>query len=316
MISLKEATFDFESINPQIVGAGILPVSVDDDGTVRFLLGKERYINHWRGSLKWSGFEGGRKSGEKVERTAAREFVEESMGIVELDGISTIDAVTNYLLDEKYVSRIVLCIIHEHQPERRYHVTYLVQIPHIPEYNTEFINRRRTFVDLQQKASQILKYQCQVSEWNLPCEANMFQGELVQDILHAESDNHGNLKVKYKTDRGECHVVNMHCLDADEVDTYLKWTGLRTDFVHDVRQLTSPCNDALTMTVNSGNIMTCVKFNEDYVEKQAIQWWSMDDLKIVIQNGGYINADFFRAYFLPVLQRSIKEIDDITSSMV
>ena len=82
MIPLKETVFDFDKINDNIIGAGILPISIDEKGNIKLLLGKERYINHWRGSLKWSGFEGGRKNGETIERTAAREFIEESIASV------------------------------------------------------------------------------------------------------------------------------------------------------------------------------------------------------------------------------------------
>lgn len=137
MIPLKETTFDFQEINEQIIGAGILPISIDDNGAVRVLLGKERYINHWRGSLKWSGFEGGRKPGESVEYTAAREFIEESMGSVYLDNVvPTIHSVMNQVLTENYVARIVLCILQGEESEKRYHVTYVMQVPYQCECTT------------------------------------------------------------------------------------------------------------------------------------------------------------------------------------
>ncbi len=56
---------------------------------------------------------------------------------------------------------------------------------------------------------------------------------------------------------------------------------------------------------NEHNTLQSVEVLDDYLEKQNIAWWSVDDLNLVITNGGYLHAEFFRAYFLPVLQRSL-----------
>jgi len=58
---------------------------VTGDGKLRFLLGKEHYVSNWRGSLRWSAFEGGGKAGESIEDNAAREFVEETLGMLGTD---------------------------------------------------------------------------------------------------------------------------------------------------------------------------------------------------------------------------------------
>jgi hypothetical protein len=65
-----------------IIGAGVLPFFVCATRGVCFLLGEERFVAEWNGSLCWSGFEGGNKGSETPERNAAREYLEETMGSV------------------------------------------------------------------------------------------------------------------------------------------------------------------------------------------------------------------------------------------
>lgn len=313
MISLKETTFDFDAISNQIIGAGILPISIDGRGTIRLLLGKERYINHWRGSLKWSGFEGGRKPGEDIEKTAAREFIEESMGIVKFDNEHpTVERITKFLLDDRYVARIVLCIVHGEQQERRYHVTYLVEVEYNEEYQMEFVNRRRTFVELQQKANQLSKLGDQIVDMHLPCENEYYHDIKVRDILRAESITPETLCIDFVDESGKFHTVQKKT-ESEWTSVYMKWFHIKKTFADDTKEFSVGCREAITMNLNDADILRTVKVNEDYIEKQTIQWWSLKDLKTVIKNGGYANSEFFRAYFLPVLQRSIEEIESITN---
>ena len=51
-----------------------------------------------------------------------------------------------------------------------------------------------------------------------------------------------------------------------------------------------------------------VRVIDDFVEKQNVQWWTLRDLEEVLANGGFVNANFFRAYFLPVLWRAVQEL--------
>ena len=134
MISIQDTNTDIEEVRNEIVGGGVIPITLNEKGEILLLLGKERYISHWRGSLKWSGFEGGKKENEHVEHIAAREVVEESMGVVALDGKSThcsIEDVLNLIRNDEYVARIILCINHNENKvvEKRYHITYVIQVP-------------------------------------------------------------------------------------------------------------------------------------------------------------------------------------------
>jgi hypothetical protein len=83
--------------------------------TLYILLGREQHIKNWdEGSLKWSGFGGLINTNESIEHGTAREFVEETLGVVNISDQSknspnscvnnyeSISDVTKMLIDMKY----------------------------------------------------------------------------------------------------------------------------------------------------------------------------------------------------------------------
>lgn len=95
-----------------LLGAGVLPFTISPDGTLFFLLGREQYVQGWRGSETWSAFEGGTKSYDaNVHETAAREYMEESLGVLHKScSMKAISDVRREIEDGGYVLRVTLCI--------------------------------------------------------------------------------------------------------------------------------------------------------------------------------------------------------------
>lgn len=308
-IPIEETFFKFDEIRDRVIGAGILPVAIDSKNEAHFVLGKERYINHWRGSLKWSGFEGGRKSGENIEHTAAREFIEESLGSIPLkrNVEPTIENVVSMLQNEEYVARIVLCIVHGEDVDRRYHVTYLVEVEHDFSYIERFSFRRRVFVDLQSKSQHLSRLFDAIVSTKLPCEGATFDGTIIVAITRVERIDPHLLRVEFIDDNGDSHVHEIEDIDDDEGNAYIRWFCTRQTCSVDINHI-DYCKEALIVERDAKNMVMSSKVNEDYIEKQSIQWWSYVDLQAVISNGGYMHNEFFRAYFLPVLQRALDEI--------
>lgn len=60
---------------------GVLPFAIYRN-KIYLLLGREKYVKDWRASHKWSDFGGRLEKGEKIKEGAAREFYEESMGLI------------------------------------------------------------------------------------------------------------------------------------------------------------------------------------------------------------------------------------------
>ena len=48
-MQLETASFEEERIHRYCMGAGVIPISVDDAGDVHLLLGRERWCPNWKG---------------------------------------------------------------------------------------------------------------------------------------------------------------------------------------------------------------------------------------------------------------------------
>lgn len=312
MISIQDTDTDIEEVRNEIVGGGVIPISFDENGDMLLLLGRERYISHWRGSLKWSGFEGGKKENESVEHIAAREFVEESMGVLALDNESThcsIEDILNVINNDKYVARIILCINHTENKtvEKRHHITYVIQVPLQKECNEKFASLRQNFVDFQIKLTQFQTLTDQLpSEYPFIKEDLIIKGKKVKAVTDVTVIKH-ELVVTYLEEEG-IHCIKKEVPQNDTLSKYLRWFSYRIQLQEELKTF-KDIPDAINVHKNCLGFFVNATLNEEYIEKQQIHWWKIKDLKEVLNNGGYRNSDFFRAYFMPVLQRVIKELE-------
>lgn len=103
-----------KTVRRQLIGAGIVPFQVTNGNQVVFYLAREKHVRQWRGSLKWSGFEGGARMGESAIETADREFYEETIGAHHNSNVS----------DELRRRDYALEIITSH-PNHQQYVTYV-----------------------------------------------------------------------------------------------------------------------------------------------------------------------------------------------
>ena len=317
---LQSTNFNIEDIDKQITGAGIIPICCTKDG-FKVLLGKERYVSHWRGSLKWSGFEGGRKHNESIELSAAREFVEECMGVVSIDGsknVCSIDEVQENIKKKEFFMRTILCINHSEMGyhEKRFHVTYVFEVPEQDDCVERFMKTRKLFLELQYKIIQCKKlFETIESNPNLPCENSIFNNIVISAVISVTVDNH-NIRIKVLDDQNNEYLIEQKIEKFTEYDicTYLKWFSCRIEIEEEIK-IFSHINKAIDVKKNSNNFFLNATVNEEYTEKQQIYWWSLEDLEMMIRNGGFINNDYFRAYFLPVLHRTIIELSELKKNV-
>lgn len=137
-----------EDGNVSVIGAGILPFSIDPIfGKAYFLLGKEKTYYQWpKGSNKWSDFGGGVKVSDSCpEETAAREFLEESLGCVFLENEDELDTILTKeifekrkefikqrLLDNQYILKLEK-IWSGFDYQKKVYIIFVIQIPWDPE---------------------------------------------------------------------------------------------------------------------------------------------------------------------------------------
>ena len=130
-----------------ISGAGIVPISTAPNGVVYALLGREKYVKNWSSSLKWSGFEGGNIGTESASVNAAREMIEESLGMIFSDKNSLI----NMLETKNYIAQIAV----KTMGGTRTHVTYVKYVPWDPDLPVRFGNAINYLVELSKVGNRL-----------------------------------------------------------------------------------------------------------------------------------------------------------------
>jgi len=353
-------------------GAGIIPVSRNGQGEIVLLLGKERHNVHWRGSFRWSGFEGGRKVGETMEETAVREFVEESMGCVLRDA----DELKERLVEKRYMARFRLMTKKEahlsfrsekreetretkeeekkegpkdeaasstpssfpgadpstlsrfcclpvssddsdstfltpfdaqRKKKNRVHACYLIFVPFDDKIETSFSERRKALVNLQSQAERYASMR-DGGEILLE-EGTSFVGGKKVDTIEAVTETNKEVQICFLDEEGERHIHRVeNCNDPSlgkRVDLLLDWFRLRRRLKEWIDQFDHP---AISYSTNKVGMLDQVVVNEDHLEKQTVRWWPLSDLRRVIENGGCLQEECFRVYFLPMLQRIVDEL--------
>ena len=310
-MNVQREYFDQRDVEQYCMGAGIIPISVCPRTNVpHLLLGRERWIPSWKGSCRWSGFEGSRKECESTRMSAAREFVEESMGCARLcptpnrsydrirDVITKLDA-------GNFWKRIVLRIDTERRIER-YHTTFLVPVPWSEE-------PPKRFFDARMEVEQVDRL---VQEWNYM--RPLVVGELGEVIGPIEFHDDGTVTLEKSIETSPCilrrpwkrvdGVLRATVTDQVEINQIRRWCELRERVSRAVAHCTHPC--VTHERDERWRIVQTVRINSDHLEKDQIRWWSIDELDAVIDGHGQVGADRFRPYFIPVLQTALNVIHD------
>ena len=139
--------------NGVVLGAGVLPITFDQNGELCFLLGREHYVAGWQGSETWSAFEGGTKTTDRdVFHTAAREYIEESLAVLcgNMCTHETIEGVAQALRGHDYLFRVTTQLTApKRSPNKsRYHVTFVVYFPYHDGLVQEFTDHRTKLLNV------------------------------------------------------------------------------------------------------------------------------------------------------------------------
>ena len=297
-ILLERSRFDPDDIERFGMGAGIIPVSVDPNGDIQILLGRERYVNQWKGSCRWSGFEGSRKEGEKLIHAAIREFQEESMDIVvnEEDLLKALER-------EEYYIRIVLKISSDRRPER-YHVTYVVFVEWDAELPSKF--------QVTRSHAEYVERLCQ--EWKHIRPS--FLGEPGDEVGPVQEKGDGSYVVLKNVHNSPCILQSPWVYDDnkkfiraevcdDRCKKLLHWNNVRDR----LKRATTRHKCLHFHHDGTWGLVQDVHISKDFLEKDQVRWWSVAQLTQVLDNRGQFGAERFRPYFLPVLQTLLGELD-------
>lgn len=235
--------------------------------------------------------------------SAAREFVEESMGCARLcprdrpyDRIRDVIQCLEHL---NYWKRIVLRIDTDRRIER-YHTTFLV-----PVVWSEEIPQR--FFDTRMEVEQIDRL---LQEWNYTRPFNLGElGEIIGPIevtetaVHVQKCLDTSPCILRRPWRRDTDVLTATFTDPLDIQDIVRWNEIRNRLTRAVQRCKHP---SVSVEYDERwRLLQYVDVNADHLEKDQVRWWSIDELDAVIVGQGQLGVDRFRPYFLPVLQTAL-----------
>ena len=274
-MNIVHTSFKKEEILKYTKGSGIVPFSVAQDGQIYVLLGRERFVPLWRSSCRWSGFEGSRLQDETIEEAAAREFSEES-----LEMLMPYNEARDMLISKDYEARITL---HAESPrsEKRLHCTHCIRVPYDPDLPLHF-DTRRSQLEFIDRLAQELRY--------------MKSDEFPNSLGHIEEVYDHTFGARTRAFDNMCG--KWHDYEEPLSDRILAWNKLRNRL-----ERALIVHSAITVVREGPEYsLQDVHVSKDYLEKDSVRWWTVEELHDVLNHHGSYLCERFRPYFLPVLK--------------
>lgn len=292
---------DFD--DSSVAGAGILPYSVRN-GEVHFLLARERSVMHWRGSHKWSAFEGSRKPGEDACTNASREFVEESLGVVPLfDDCRDTESVRRGLSGEKYALRVAT------KRGDSVHVTYVVYVPYMDQVVDDFTNMRKRVMQLSKL---VADFASSASFRDYPDFNSHFRGFDIDRVASAVVEDKA---MKITCIGGSPAVMRSIHLPADATYVTLMQQKIKANAAVEVflaRQVDlrdHPCIERSAVVASRGEQKPPrFRINCDFLEKDCLRYWTAGEVQEAIRNNGIFKKEMYRPYFMPVIDATVANL--------
>jgi len=247
------------------------------DGEIVVLLGREQYSSSWKRSCRWSAFEGGRKGGEKVSATAARECSEESLALVNPLPMD---------IERNYVCRIVLNIIHDDRKSfMRLHTSFVHEVAydeHLPE---AFAQRRARLLLLKQHNEKL---------------DTIMSNAMGAPYVVVRVDVQSRFIVMTSTRGITMTYTSPFSKTALEV--------LQTcDAIHNmVESKLTETDKACVHVTQCASKRWFAYADADVLEKDEIRWFSMSEIHHWIDRGHNHAHEFLRTFFVPVACALVK----------
>lgn len=332
-MQLHRSNFNQCEIEKYGTGAGIIPVSVSPDGEYYLFLGRERFLPQWRGSCRWSGFEGSRKANETLRTAALREFTEESLGVV----FPNSEDLAALIDDKEYWLRVVLRITNDKRSER-YHTSYVLPIPWNPNLPERFLEMRTNIERIDRLSREMERafpifalmsgHSVELGDVTPLPDSSIQLERYVSDEIENNTGSgtkEGFLRrcsevqseEEQTEERGACDSLQwrkkgeegVEVLQLSKSDSYaslvLKWDSIRKQL--EKEEITSHAC-VIARRGSFFNRIQEVQVHRDHLEKDEVRWWSATDLRRVLDGRGFLGNECFRPYFLPVLQTILHEL--------
>jgi len=317
--------------------AGIIPYAICpySNSNVYFLLGKEGNSPGWKPSTnKWCDF-GGRSDFKEdkgsVEQTAAREFVEESLGVISFhppvfrEEISKEYQQTNKVFEELQKKSFTKKIIMTKQFDNKHvkFIYFLKQIPWKPELPHIFKEIRDQILKIKNLSKQyhdLCKKLPKESKFRVPGQSleDDDVSKVVVDMCLKKSKKElmgVSTIVKYTLLSTSFHDP-LECKDSREFwdspeflvikQIIHVFSELKTAFQKLPDSLQKHDVFKVKYLSSSVNFFIDIHVKDQYLEKQCMEWWSLPKLSNALNNGGISHNEFLRPNFLPMVAILLK----------
>lgn len=288
-MEISLSLFDEKHVEKNGIGSGILPFSINNEGKYCLLLAKERFNPSWKGSCRWSGFEGSKKLSESYIENACREFSEESLNTINMS-----EDIKKILEESRFNLKIVVNMKQE-KMMTKYHVTYLVFIPWQTKCIHEFKKVREKLLNLK-TCEDMLKKLC--FENNI---YRLYEKTSIGYILSVrciESIGNDEMCVTYVVKDDDENIFDKKVVCALDSKACM-WQYMRKCITF---MLNFYDHAAIFKQYDYLNIIYNIQINEDYLEKEKIMWWEFSTLQEVVFNGGVYENEFFKPFFMPIVK--------------
>lgn len=319
-------------------GSGILCwAQCPDTKEIYFLLGREDESNtqprrsHHRNKMKgWCDFGGCNKrfyrydpldgEGETAAQTAAREFVEETCGMVSLDCVTNTNCKTVQTALQH--GRFDFVITTKANKGKRRYVCFVCKVPWDPLISVKFTNMRTLLSRLYHDVCNVHRLQKQIPHSPPYFRPGMTVGKAtvvraVQDVLWDSTEK--RLKLLMETqpehDVGEPTLM-WYTFDVDDgdrfIETYVDWVKCRQKMLRVYLNLPLEVRHHPSMKVmyKYGNVFN-LSINPDFLEKDELRWWSLTELKEAANQC----PNPFRPCFRSVVRLAVEHFDNNKESI-
>lgn len=295
MLPIRAVHFTDEDIDLHTMGAGVVPFAVRPaDRMPHLLLGRERFLPQWKGSCRWSGFEGTRKPHEAVATTAVREFREESLGV-----LSDMESAVAHMTARTFAMRVVIHITTAPRRATRLHCTYVTPVAWDPGIVERFAALRADVEYVERLLQEWLHLRGLVSS---SC-AVLAPPDTVWGPV-ARVDGAG---VTCQTSSNATVTLD----DGPTATFLVEWAALRDKLARALPRVQGHPS-VVAHVDDTWGLLQRVEVNVDYLEKDHLRWWSVEELREVFAQQGKHGTHRFRPFFLPVLQTILTHLPRCT----
>lgn len=293
---------DTDEATAEWYGAGVIPFSITRGGEIFILLGKEDTIPACKmNSNKWCDFSGGRDpSDPSPEYTAAREYHEETAGLPMLWGSQTVEQFANMLKQDN----AYFCKLDRNSGNSSKCPAYVIQLPFHPHMSREYDMHREQLIKLKIYHREYMESVKDLDPKlvHLEIGANLEAGTVIKLLSPRDCvlmDKTKNMEIHYRA----CEFESPALFEkgASIFSAYCKWMQCYMSTADSFKSSNAVHTSILRSAKTGIEYLIGMEVKDCYLEKQCIDWHSLDWLREAVSNGGTFGSESFRISFAPLL---------------